>query len=224
VIQVGAIAAVALLYWEKILGMLRGMIGRNGPGIRLLRNIILAFAPVAAAGFYLGKVIDRHLFSIGAVVAALISGAVLMFAAERWRRTAPNATDNRKEPHDPHGTPGARYRPYAVPRPLAGNESLDGHHGGRLFLRLEPRARGGIQLFGGPATLAGAAVYKGAQAGPAMVEVFGWPPLILGTAVAAGSAAIAVRFLVRYLTHHGLALFAVYRLILAAVLVGWFLV
>lgn len=224
VIQVGAIAAVALLYWEKILGMLRGMIGRNGPGIRLLRNIILAFAPVAAAGFYLGKVIDRHLFSIGAVVAALISGAVLMFAAERWRRTAPNATDNRKEPHDLTARQALGIGLMQCLALWPGMSRSMVTMVGGYFCGLSPARAAEFSFLVGLPTLAGAAVYKGAQAGPAMVEVFGWPPLILGTAVAAGSAAIAVRFLVRYLTHHGLALFAVYRLILAAVLVGWFLV
>lgn len=223
VIQVGAIAAVALLYWEKILGMLRGIIGRNGPGIRLLRNIILAFAPVAAAGFYLGKWIDRHLFSIGAVVAALISGAVLMFAAERWRRTSPNATDSRKEPHDLTARQALGIGLMQCLALWPGTSRSMVTMVGGYFCGLSPARAAEFSFLVGLPTLAGAAAYKGMQAGPAMVEVFGWPPLLLGTAVAACSAAIAVRFLVRYLTHHGLALFAVYRLILAAVLAGWFL-
>ncbi len=224
VIQVGAIAAVALLYWEKILGMLRGILGRNGPGIRLLRNIILAFAPVAAAGFYLGKWIDRHLFSIGAVVAALVSGAVLMFAAERWRRTAPNATDSRREPHDLTVRQALGIGLMQCLALWPGTSRSMVTMVGGYFCGLSPARAAEFSFLVGLPTLAGAAVYKGVQAGPAMIEVFGWPPLLLGTAVAAGSAAVAVRFLVRYLTHHGLALFAVYRLILAAVLAGWFLI
>lgn len=223
VIQVGAIAAVVLLYWEKILGMLFGMLGRNGPGIRLLRNVILAFAPVAAAGFYLGSWIDRHLFSIGAVVAALISGAVLMFFAERWRRSSAHATDSRKEPHDLTSLEALGIGLMQCLALWPGTSRSMVTMVGGYFCGLTPARAAEFSFLVGLPTLAGAAVYKGFQAGPAMVEVFGWPPLVLGTAVATASSALAVRFLVRYLARHGLALFAVYRLILAAVLAGWFL-
>jgi undecaprenyl-diphosphatase len=48
-------------------------------------------------------------------------------------------------------------------------------------------------------------------------------PMILGIFVAFVSAAIAVKWLVSYLTRHGLALFAWYRFVLAG-LVIYFLV
>ena len=57
-----------------------------------------------------------------------------------------------------------------------------------------------------------------------MISVFGSSSVILGSLVAAISAALAVKFLVGYLARHGLGVFAVYRLALAAVLIGWFLV
>jgi undecaprenyl-diphosphatase len=51
-----------------------------------------------------------------------------------------------------------------------------------------------------------------------MIEVFGWPHVLTGTLVAAVSASIAVKFLVGYLTRHGLGVFAIYRLVMAALL------
>jgi undecaprenyl-diphosphatase len=56
-----------------------------------------------------------------------------------------------------------------------------------------------------------------------MIQVFGTPSLILGSLVAACSAALAVKFLVSYLSRHGLGVFAIYRLVLATLLGGWFL-
>ena len=97
VIQFGAIAAVALLYWPQLLGIGFGLLGRDPAGLRLLRNLLVAFVPAAVLGLLLDDWIDRHLFSVAAVVAAQISGAVLMFAAERWRRkyaTSANAVLN----------------------------------------------------------------------------------------------------------------------------------
>jgi undecaprenyl-diphosphatase len=51
-----------------------------------------------------------------------------------------------------------------------------------------------------------------------MIAVFGWPHVLLGAVVATVSAAAAVKFLVSFLNRHGLALFAWYRVALAAVL------
>jgi undecaprenyl-diphosphatase len=56
-----------------------------------------------------------------------------------------------------------------------------------------------------------------------MIEVFGVSSVILGSLVAACAAALAVKFLVNYLSRHGLGIFAVYRLALAGVLGSWFL-
>lgn len=224
VIQVGAIAAVALLYWPQIFGMMRGLLGRHAPGIRLLRNVILAFVPVALAGFFLSKWIDRYLFSIGAVVAALISGAVLMLGAERWRRHSPHANQSQKEPHDLTAKEAFGIGLMQCLALWPGTSRSMVTMVGGYFCGLSPARAAEFSFLVGLPTLAGAAVYKGMKAGPAMIAVFGWPHLILGTVVAAVSAAFAVRFLVRYLSHAGLGLFAFYRLILAAALVGWFLI
>jgi undecaprenyl-diphosphatase len=51
-----------------------------------------------------------------------------------------------------------------------------------------------------------------------MLAVFGVPHILLGCVVAAVTAAVAVKFLVNYLTRHGLVAFAVYRLVLAGAL------
>lgn len=48
--------------------------------------------------------------------------------------------------------------------------------------------------------------------------------MILGGVVAAVSAGLAVKFLVSYLGRHGLEVFAIYRLVLAAVLTWTFLI
>lgn len=89
IIQVGAIAAVALIYWRRMLEIARGLLGQNTAGVRLLRNIVLACIPPGIAGLLLSDFIDRHLFSIRTVAFALIFGAILMVLAERWRKHRP---------------------------------------------------------------------------------------------------------------------------------------
>ena len=67
-------------------------------------------------------------------------------------------------------------------------------------------------------TLSAATVFKSYKSGAAMIQVFGWPNVLIGCVVAAVVAAVCVRFLVRWLTRHGLGVFAWYRIAAAIVL------
>jgi undecaprenyl-diphosphatase len=89
---------------------------------------------------------------------------------------------------------------------------------GGYFVGLDPRRSAEFSFLLGFVTLTAASVYKGSRSGAAMIQVFGWLPVMLGALVAAFTAAVCVRFLVHWLTKHGLAAFAWYRLALAAVL------
>lgn len=221
VIQAGAIAAVVLLYWRQILGMVLGLTGRSASGLRLLRNILLAFLPCAIAGFVLHDWIDRHLFSVPAVIAALVAGAGLMLWAEHWRRRNSIPGLSRAEPADlsPKRALGIGLAQCLALWPGT-SRSMVTIVGGYLA-GLSPVKAAEFSFLVGLPTLTGAAVYKGWRSGGAMIEVFGWTPVLVGGVVAAVSAALAVRFLVGFLSRSGLAVFAYYRLALAAVLVIW---
>ncbi len=219
IIQVGAIGAVMLLYWRQVLAMLIGLLGRSSAGFRLLRNVLLAFFPVAVAGLLLHDLIDRYLFSVWAVIAALIAGAVLMLWAERWRRRNTGIGFSKGDPSNltPQKALGIGIVQCLALWPGT-SRSMVTIVGGYLAGLSAAKAAEFSFLVGLP-TLAGAAVYKAARSGPAMIEVFGWTDVLLGAGVAAISALIAVKFLVHFISRHGLALFAYYRLALAFVLI-----
>jgi undecaprenyl-diphosphatase len=219
VIQVGAIAAVVLLYWPQFINMLLGLFGRSSAGVRLLRNVLLAFLPVATIGFLVHDWIDRYLFSVPAVIAALVAGALLMLWAEHWRRRNYSGVGFSKgEPSDlsPRKALGIGLVQCLALWPGT-SRSMVTIVGGYLA-GLSPVKAAEFSFLVGLPTLAGAAVYKSFKSGPAMIEVFGWSNVLLGGVVAAVSAALAVKFLVAFLSRNGLAVFAYYRLILAAVL------
>jgi undecaprenyl-diphosphatase len=88
---------------------------------------------------------------------------------------------------------------------------------GGYLAGLRPARAAEFSFLLGLPTLTGAAVYKSAGSGLLVAEAFGWMPLLIGCAVAAVSAGLSVRWLVAYLTRHGLALFAFYRIALAVV-------
>lgn len=224
VIQVGAIAAVVLMYWHQFINMLLGLFGRSSAGMRLLRNVLLAFLPVAAIGFLLHDLIDQYLFSVEAVIAALVGGALLMLWAERWRRANYSGVGFSKG--EPADLSPRKALTIGLAQCLAlwpgTSRSMVTIVGGYLA-GLAPVKAAEFSFLVGLPTLAGAAVYKSFKSGPAMIEVFGWSNVLLGGLVAAVSAAVAVKFLVTFLSRNGLAVFAYYRLILAAILAGYYL-
>ncbi len=216
IIQVGAIAAVVLLYYADLLGIVRGLLGRNEKGLRLLRNLIVAVFPAATLGFFLKDWIDDHLFSVQAVMIALVSGAVLMFAAENWRKK--QVTRSRLEPAD---LTVKQSFGIGIMQCLAlwpgMSRSMVTMVGG-YFSGLTPAKAAEFSFLVGLPTLAGAALLKAVSGGSAMIAVFGLPHALLGGVIAAISAGVAVKWLVSYLSRHGLNVFAFYRLILAVAL------
>lgn len=224
VLQIGAIFAVAFIYWRHLRSIVLGLMGGDPAGLLLLRNLLLAFCPVVAVGLMLEGWIEDNLFSVGTVIAALVVGAFLMIAAERWRKTRAPQTGPARAP-DLHELTVMQSLNIGAMQCLAlwpgMSRSMVTMVGG-YFAGLTPARSAEFSFLVGLPVLAGAAVYKGWKSGPAMVAVFGWTELFLGAAVAAVSAAAAVKFLIGYLSKRGLGVFAVYRLLLAAILAAWY--
>ncbi len=218
IIQVGAIAAVVMLYWRQLVAMLVGLFGRSSSGLRLLRNVLLAFLPVVIIGLPTHNLIDRYLFSVPTVIVALVGGAFLMLWAERWRRTNSGIGFSKGDPADltPRKALGIGLAQCAALWPGTSRSMVTIVAG--YLAGLSPAKAAEFSFLVGLPTLAGAAFLKAIKSGPAMIEVFGWSHVLLGALVAAVSAVFAVKFLVHFIGRHGLALFAYYRLTLAVVL------
>lgn len=89
IIQLGAILAVAVIYWRRILNLL-GVVrlgngdAVNGPAQRLnLLHLILACFPAMALGLILHSVIKTYLFSPYTVLIGLVVGGIFMLIGQR---------------------------------------------------------------------------------------------------------------------------------------------
>lgn len=222
VLQIGAIFAVAFIYWRHLRAIVQGLMGGNSAGLLLMRNLVLAFSPVVVVGLLLEGWIEENLFSVTTVISALVVGAVIMLFAERWRRMRPDGSKNAKELHE---------LSVAQSLGIGGMQCLALWPGmsrsmvtmvGGYFAGLSPARAAEFSFLVGLPVLAGAAAYKGWKSGPAMVAVFGWTEILIGAVVAAVSAAAAVKFLIGYLSRRGLGVFAAYRLLLAVLLAAWY--
>ncbi|WP_339061586.1 undecaprenyl-diphosphate phosphatase [Tepidibacillus marianensis] len=89
VIQLGAILAVAIIYWQRLLGMFglkKELNSENHeyPKQRLnLIHIIIAIIPAMVMGLLLHKVIKTYLFSPYTVLIGLVVGGIFMIYAEK---------------------------------------------------------------------------------------------------------------------------------------------
>ena len=220
VIQAGAILAVLLICGAEVRSMLRGLVGQSVTGRTLLRNVILAVVPVVVAGLLLGSWIETHLFSPRTVAAALVVGAAVMLAAERWRNSRAPATLKTGADLSAGQALGIGFAQCLALWPGMSRAMVT--IVGGYACGLAPARAAEFSFLVGLPVLAGAALYKGVRTGPAMVAGLGWTPVLVGGIAAALAAAIAVRFLLRHLSRHGLTAFALYRIALAGVLWWWF--
>jgi undecaprenyl-diphosphatase len=225
-IQVGAIAAVAILYWSKLSQILAGLSGRDPAGLRLLRNLFLACLPPVVAALLAKDFIKTHLFSVQTVAYALLVGAALMAYAEWWRR--------RREAEAPAGAYARELAPSELgigQALIVGavqclalwpgmSRSMSAMVGG-YFVGLRPARAAEFSFLLGLPLLGAAAAKDTLDGGAAVVAAFGWANLLLGLLVAFVSAALAVKLFVGALTRLGLAPFALYRVVLALGLLWW---
>ncbi len=243
IIQGGAILAVALLYFQRLtgaavggIGLGLGIAGRVVPAwreragrfdpakVRLARNLIVAFLPAAVLGLLLDDLIESYLFGVGPVVAALLAGAVLMLGVEAWRKRqsggAPIEADVGPD------LPDLNVRQCLVVGFLqcvamwpGTSRSMMTIVGGYV-VGLSPARAAEFSFLLGFITLTAASGYRTMQMGGTLLEALPIGPILFGILVATVSAALAVRWLVGYLSRHGLALFAWYRVVIGLVLLA----
>jgi len=235
VIQGGAILAVLGLYWPRVVQMLRGLIGKDAFGRRLLINLVVAFLPAAILGPLLNEWIQSRLFHTGPVLAALLLGGIWMIWLGRGTGTKHVSLETEGEKPDGRrqiGIDEMTWRTalgiglFQVVAMWPGTSRSMMTIAGGTLLGLRPKDAAEFSFLLGLPTLGGATVFIIATdfldarevGGPTMFESLGIGVMAIGLAVATVSAAFAVRWLVAFLTRHGLSVFGWYRVGLCAVM------
>ncbi|MGE7763985.1 undecaprenyl-diphosphate phosphatase [Peribacillus sp. NPDC096540] len=89
VIQLGSILAVVVLFWGRFMDLLglrkmKDTSAVQGQKLNLLQ-IIVGLLPATVLGLVFEDYIDEHLFTMKTVIVGLILGALLMIAADKFR-------------------------------------------------------------------------------------------------------------------------------------------
>lgn len=87
VIQLGAILAVVVLYWERFWGLLKTNPERKFSGIYGIFLLVLTSIPASVVGLLAHGYIKEHLFSPQTVAYALAVGAIMIFVVEGMNKS-----------------------------------------------------------------------------------------------------------------------------------------
>jgi undecaprenyl-diphosphatase len=215
-IQFGAILAVLALYRRRVWTMVEGLLGRSEDGRRILVAVAIAFVPAAIVGVVSEKAIKDALFGTWPVVVAWIVGGVAVIVLSRMGKVGPK---------------GGRSLVQITTRDaliIGGAQVLALWPGtsrslvtivAALLIGLSMEAAVEFSFLLGFVTLTAATLYETAKDGKLMVDTFGLATPLLGVVVAFVFAALAIRWMVGYLSRHDLAIFGWYRIAVAILVI-----
>lgn len=216
VIQLGAILAVVWEYRVRLLGVAAGLF-TDRASFGLVRNLALAFAPAAAAGFLLHRVIKEHLFGPITVAAALVIGGLVMLAVERARPSS-SVTSIMEIPWTRALAVGFAQTLSLFPGVSRAAATILGG----MVAGLDRRTATEFSFFLAIPTMFAATGYEMLKSW-SLLSTQALGHLAVGFVVAFVSALAAVRVFIRYVARHDLRPFAWYRIALGVVVLIYFL-
>jgi len=220
-IQAGAIVAVLGLYWQRVRQGVIGMLGPIGigkgdeAGLRLFINLVVAFMPAAVVGLLLDDLIEAYLFNAWTIVAAWAVGGIAILAVAYWKRGKSGDEHVGKGIDDMTWHMALAIGMIQCVAMMPGtSRSLVTIVGG-ILVGMSLTAAVEFSFLLGVVTLLAATVYKAKEAGPLMLDEYGWAPMIIGSLAAYISAFFAIKWMVAYLKKHGMSVFGYYRIAIA---------
>jgi undecaprenyl-diphosphatase len=218
VIQLGAILAVCWEYRARFARAFSG-IATDPVQQRFAANLVVAFVPAAAVGLAFQSQIKAFLFNPVSVAVALVAGAIVIFAIERWyaRHGAPRIVSV-----DEIGWKDALKVGFAQCFSLIPGTSRSGATimGGMLF-GLSRQAATEFSFFLAVPIMFAATGYQLFRYRH-LFDATDLGPFAVGFAVSFLAALAAVRGLIRYVAHHDFRAFAWYRIGLGAAVLAYF--
>jgi len=221
IIQLGAILAIIVLYWRTFWAVLEGLIHRNPMSWRFVRNILIAFLPSAILGLLLIDQIEKLLGDPLVVPVTLILGGIAILVIERVVK--------------PGTTVGVAEMPLRQVVGIGLVQCLSMIPGvsrsgatimGGLALGTERRTAAEFSFFLAIPTMVGATtleLVKHHEALFAGANGVGLGTVAVGFITSFIVAIVVVKAFVHYISRHGFAPFAWYRIIVGAVALVWLL-
>jgi undecaprenyl-diphosphatase len=218
-IQPGAILAVVVLYWRTFWHAGLGVLKLEPQGLRFARNILIAFIPAAILGVLLKDQINLLLETPQVVGWTLLLGGVAILAIERLVKIGDDVPVA--------DLPMGRVLGVGLAQCLAmipGVSRSGATIMGALGMGVGRKTAAEFSFFLAVPTLLGASVLeifekRDELTGGAMPV--GWGDIAIGFVVSFVVAMAVIKAFVAYVSRHGFAPFAWYRIVVGVIAIAW---
>ena len=219
IIQLGAILAIVVLYWRTFWSVLEGLFRANPVSWRFVRNILVAFLPAAILGFLLINKIEALLGNAYVVAVAFILGGIAILVIEKMvKRT--DVIGVAEMPLETAVGVGVAQCLAMIPGVSRSGATIMGG----LSMGVERRTAAEFSFFLAIPTMLGATTLEFVKhrhdllAGASGV---GFGTVAVGFIVSFLVALVVVRAFVHYISRHGFAPFAWYRIAAGIAALAW---
>ena len=219
IIQLGAILAIVVLYWRTFWAVLEGLFSRNPMSLRFVRNVLIGFLPSAILGFLLINKIELLLGNAYVVAVALVVGGIAILIIERMVKDTPIVGVAEMPLKTVIGV-GLVQCISMIPGVSRSGATIMGG----LSLGVERRTAAEFSFFLAIPTMVGATtleLVKHHDTLMAGASGVGFGAVAVGFIVSFVVAIVVVKAFVHYISRHGFAPFAWYRIIAGLVALVW---
>ena len=219
VIQLGAILAVVVLYWKTFWNAGMGVLRLESEGLRFARNIVLAVLPSAVLGKIFKDQIDVMLGTPAIVGWALIAGGIAILAIEKTARPGADVGVADLPLKTVIGI-GLAQCVSMIPGVSRSGATIMG----ALAMGVGRKTAAEFSFFLAVPTMIGASMLELADNWdrfPAGHTGVGWDEIAIGFVVSFVVALAVIKAFVAYVSRHGFAPFALYRIVAGVAAVAW---
>ncbi len=228
VIQLGAILAVVVLYWQKLWPFSSKLQPRERKGVwKLWGKVLLASIPAALVGLGVDKIleiatgrdIDGWFYNSVVVAAALIVYGIAFILIEHFRRGKSARVEYIEDITPAQALAVGAFQALSI---LPGTSRSGSTILGGMLLGLSRTAAAEFSFFMAIPAMAGASAIKALGFLKFLLETdtpmpfLGWAVLGVGCVVSFVVSLLAIRFLTDFVKRHSFAPFGVYRIALGA--------
>lgn len=219
IIQLGAILAIVVLYWRTFWAVLEGILRKNPMSWRFIRNVLIGFLPSAIIGVILISKIELLLGNAEVVAWALIAGGIAILLIEKFVK--------------PGEIVGVAEMPLKTVLGVGFIQCLAMIPGvsrsgatilGGLSLGVERRTAAEFSFFLAIPTMLGATTLELVKHHDTLLSGasgVGFSTVAVGFIVSFVVAIVVVKAFVHYISRHGFAPFAWYRIVAGTAALVW---
>ena len=224
VIQLGAILAVVVLFFGKLNPFAPSKTAEQKKGTwSLWFKVIVAIIPSGVIGILLDDWFNEHFYNYLVVAIALIVYGIAFIVIEKVRKPQNTVVDTTDKISYKDALLIGAFQTLAI---IPGTSRSGSTILGAMLFGLSRTAAAEFSFFMAIPTMLGASAVKVLKfvADGATVSANEWIILAVGCAVAFVVSLVAIKYLMDYVKRHSFSAFGVYRIVLGALVIGYFLI